>query len=59
MNRKTRRRTYRKNRKSNRKSTRKNMRRTRRNMRGGFQAEAAGTNAMAYKSPFVTNMVKY
>ncbi len=43
------RKSTRRNRKANRK-TRRNMRR----MRGGFQGETA-----AYKSPFVTNMVRY
>jgi hypothetical protein len=44
------------NRKSCRKSTRRN-RRNRRNMRGGSQNTMDA--AMSYKSPFVTNMVRY
>ena len=50
------RKSTRRNRKANRK-TRRNMRRSRSNalrMRGGFQGESA-----AYKSPFVTNMMRY
>ncbi len=38
-----------------RRNTRRSTRRSR-SMRGGFQGEAA---AAAYKSPFVTNMVRY
>ena len=51
---------YRKSTRRNRKATRRNRRANRktranrRNMRGGFQGETA-----AYKSPFVTNMVRY
>jgi hypothetical protein len=41
----------------NRKSCRKSTRRTRRNMRGGSQNTMDA--AMSYKSPFVTNMVRY
>ena len=46
---------YRKATRRNRKATRKT-RRNRKGMRGGFQAEAP---MAAYKSPFVTNMVRY
>jgi hypothetical protein len=47
---------YRKSTRRNRKATRRNRKASRktRRMRGGFQGETA-----AYKSPFVTNMVRY
>ena len=56
--RKATRKNYRKSTRRNRKATRKANRKSRRNalrMRGGFQGEAMA----AYKSPFVTNMVRY
>ncbi len=61
--RKTHRKSTRKaHRKSTRKATRKNYR-TRRNnnmfMLGGFQGDAVATATASYKSPFVTNMIKY
>ncbi len=52
---KSRRATHRR-RSTRRRSTRRSATRRARNMRGGFQGEAA---AAAYKSPFVTNMVRY
>ncbi len=48
---------YRKATRRYRKANRKTRRNNRRNMRGGFQAEAPAE--AAYKSPFVTNMVRY
>jgi hypothetical protein len=49
---------YRKStRRNSRKSCRKSTRRNRRTMRGGSQNTMDA--AMSYKSPFVTNMVRY